>query len=262
MKRAGLIRAQGGDIVAPRQFNRAQAIQQEKASLYARQGVITTPGYLRLEVNLTGATNVIPFQVRDAQGGSQNVTERRLKIADSFTVMGAAFYIGQAAITGPAIAPTPLQYAQMGLHTFPNPLVFTGAGIADNLQALYNGFLQVRVDSTVFVDSMPMLNFYRVATSQAGVGSNAANNQPVQRDEWPLSMYGRNEWVPTIELNGQANTEININLPVSANLVGASTYQNIAVLYLTGFLNQGAASVQGQIQQALKGARVNDDFDI
>lgn len=262
MKRAGLIRAQGGDIVAPRMFNRAQAIQQEKASLYARQGVITTPGYLRLEVNLTGATNVIPFQVRDSQGTTQNVTERRLKIADSFTVMGAAFYIGKAGITGPATAPTPLQFAQMGLHTFPNPLVFTGAGVADNLQALYNGFLQVRVDSTVFVDSMPMLNFYRVATSQAGVGSTAANNQPVQRDEWPLSMYGRNEWVPTIELNGQANTEVNINLPVSANLVGTATYQNVAVLYLTGFLNQGAATVQNQVNQALKSGRINDDFDM
>ena len=107
-----------------------------------------------------------------------------------------------------------------------------------------------------------MLNFYRVATSQAGVGSSAANNNPVQRDEWPLSMYGRNEWVPTIELNGQANTEININLPVSANLVGAATYQNVAVLYLTGFLNQGAASVQSQVNQALKSGRINDDFDM
>jgi hypothetical protein len=250
------ITAQGGDIVAPRPFNRAQAIQQEKAALYARNGVITTPGYLRLEISLTGATNVIKFQVRDAQGGGQHVTERRLKVSDSFTVMGGSFYIGKAGVTGPATIPTNGQYGAMSLHTFPNPQVFTGGTAAANLVSIYNGFLSVRVDSTVFIDSMPMLNFYRVATSQQGVGSTAANNLPVQADEWPLSMYGRNEWTPTIELNGLANTEIDINLPTSVALqAGAATYETNAVLYLTGFLNQGGASVQQQVQQLLKGGR-------
>jgi len=68
MRSSRFIKAQGGDIIAPRAFNRAQAIQQEKAKLYARKGVITTPGYLRLEISLTGATNIVRFQVRDAQG--------------------------------------------------------------------------------------------------------------------------------------------------------------------------------------------------
>jgi len=262
MKR--IIKAQGGNIVAPQAFNRAQAIQQEKARLYARAGVITTPGYLRLEVSLTGATNVVAFQVRDAQGGTQHVTERRLKVSDSFTVMGGAFYIGKAAATSSVVSNA--GYAAMTLHTFPNPQVFTGGTAAASLQSIYNGYLSVRVDSTVFIDSMPMLNFYRVATSQLGVGSTATNNLPVQADEWPLSMYGRNEWTPTIELNGLANTEIGIQLPTSVNLAaGANTYETNAVLYLTGFLNQGGASVQQQIQQMLKGGaglgEADDEFD-
>lgn len=249
------IKAQGGDIIAPQAFNRAQAIQQEKAKLYARKGVITTPGYLRLEISLTGATNIVRFQVRDAQGGSQHVTERRLKVSDSFTVLGGSFYIGKAGVTGPATVPTDAQFAAMSLHTFPNPQVFTGGTAAANLQSIYNGYLSVRVDSTVFIDSMPMLNFYRVATSQLGVGSTAANNLPVQADEWPLSMYGRNEWQPTLELNGLANTEIDINLPTSVALnAGAATYQTNAVLYLSGFLNQGGASVQQELQALLKRA--------
>ena len=189
---AGIIKAQGGDIVAPKAFNRAQAVQQEKAALYAQAGVITTPGYLRLEVSLTGTTNLVAFQVRDAQGGTQHVTERRLKVSDSFTVMAGAFYIGKAAAVASVVSNA--QYGAMSLHTFPNPLVFTGGTAAADLQSLYNGYLSVRVDSTVFIDSMPMLNFYRVATSQQGVGPAVI----VQRDEWPLSMYGQRDWTPTI----------------------------------------------------------------
>jgi hypothetical protein len=257
---AGIIKAQGGDIVAPKAFNRAQAVQQEKAALYAQAGVITTPGYLRLEVSLTGTTNLVAFQVRDAQGGTQHVTERRLKVSDSFTVMAGAFYIGKAAAVASVVSNA--QYGAMSLHTFPNPLVFTGGTAAADLQSLYNGYLSVRVDSTVFIDSMPMLNFYRVATSQQGVGPAVI----VQRDEWPLSMYGQRDWTPTIELNGLANTEININLPTSVNLAaGANTYETNAVLYLTGFLNQGGASVQQSVQRALKsGGRLgefDEDFD-
>jgi len=249
VKRGQLIRAQGGDMVAAKAFSRAQAVQQAKARLYAQAGVITTPGYLRLEVSLTGATNVVQFQVRDAQGGTQHVTERRLKVSDTFTIMSGSMYIGKAAVTGPATVPTPDQYATMGLSTFPNPLVFTGGSAAANLQALYNGYLSVRVDSTVFIDSMPTLNFYRVATSQQGVGPAVI----IQRDEWPLSMYGKNDWVPTIELNGLANTEINVNLPTAINLAaGAATYETNLVLYLSGFLNQGAASVQQKVQQELR----------
>ena len=239
-------------MIAAKAFNRAQAVQQEKARLYAQAGVITTPGYLRLEVSLTGSTNLIAFQVRDSQGGTQHVTERRLKVSDTFTVMGGAFYIGKAASTGGA-TPTAAQYAAMSLHTYPNPQVFTGGTAATDLQSLYNGYLTVRVDSTVFIDSMPMLNFYRVATSQLGVGSTATNNVPVQRDEWPLLMYGRNEWVPSVTLSGLANTEINIQLPTSVSLAaGANTYENNAVLYLSGFLNQGAASVEQDVQKKLK----------
>ena len=259
-----LIKAQGGDIVAPRSFNRAQAIQQEKAALYAQAGVITTPGYLRLEVSLTGITNLIAFQVRDAQGGTQHVTERRLKVSDTFTVLNGSFYLGKAAATASVVSNA--GYAAMSLHTYANPQIFTGGTAATDLFSIYNGYMSVRVDSTVFIDSMPMLRYYRVATSQYNVGSTATNNVPVQRDEWPLSLYGNADFTPTIELNGLANTEININLPTAVNLAaGANTYETNAVLYLTGFLNQGGASVQQSVQRALKtGGRLgefDEDYD-
>lgn len=255
-RNTSIIKAQGGDMVAPKAFSRGQAVQQEKAALYAQAGVITTPGYLRLEVSLTGTTNLVAFQVRDAQGGTQHVTERRLKVSDSFTIMSGSFYIGKAAATASVVSNA--GYGAMSLHTFPNPLVFTGGTAATDLQSIYNGYMSVRVDSTVFIDSMPMLRYYRVATSQQGVGPAVI----IQRDEWPLSLYGNADFTPTIELNGLANTEININLPTAVNLAaGANTYETNAVLILTGFLNQGGASVQQSVQRALKTGGRLGEFD-
>jgi hypothetical protein len=58
--------------------------------------------------------------------------------------------------------------------------------------------------------------------------------------------------LPTLELNGQANIEWSITLPTSVPYTQpAATFTN-AVLILEGFLNQGAATVQRQIQRQLR----------
>lgn len=250
INRNQLIKAQGGDIVGAKAFSRKQAIFNEKATMYARKGVITTPGFLRLEsLCPTTATSSILFNTLDTSGVKTS-TERRLKLADSFTVTEIAFYLGAGDAT--SNAPTPTQYARQTLHTFPNNNVTAFTGSADELEVLYNSYLTLRVDTTTFLDSVPLRQFYRVGTSQQGVGSSATNNSPVQADEWGLSMYGRTELVPTIELNGQSNIEWSITLPDATVLSAASGKFVNCVLFLTGFLNQGAATVQRQIQMKLR----------
>lgn len=95
-----------------------------------------------------------------------------------------------------------------------------------------------------------MRSFYRVGTSQAVAA--ATNQNGIGRDEWPLMNYGRAELLPSIELNGQANIEWQINLP-TAQTLGAPATSFIAFgLILNGFLNQGAASVQQNLQGKLR----------
>jgi hypothetical protein len=77
------IPALGGDIVAAKSFSRGQALYNEKASQYAKQGIITTPSYLRLEQTATAvATSIINFNTLDTSG-TKTVTERRLKLNDT-----------------------------------------------------------------------------------------------------------------------------------------------------------------------------------
>jgi len=247
------IKAQGGDILAAKAFSRKQAVFNEKAQQYAGQGVITTPGYLRLETLLqAGATatslSTIAFNTLDTSGVKQP-TERRLKLSDTFTVTGISFYLGGGA--GTIGAPTATEQASELLHTFPNQQVTAIGANATILEALYNGFLSLRVDTTTFLDSLPMRAFYRVGDSQQGTliatGGTATN-----KSGWYSSMYGRNELLPTIELNGQANIEWSITLPTTvAYTQPAATFLN-AVIVLDGFLNQGAATVQRKIQRRLR----------
>jgi hypothetical protein len=247
-----VVPALGGNIVAAKAFSRKQAVFNEKAQQYARQGVITTPGFLRIETLApTSATSIFNFNTLDTSGVKTS-TEKRLKLADSFTITDISFYLGTGSCT--ANAPTAAEYAKQKLNTFPNPLItgLTG-GVADNLEAIYNGFLSLRIDTTTFIDSIPMRQFYRVGTSQEAVGSSATNNNQITRNEWPLSMYGKTDLLPTIELNGQANIEFAINLP-TATVCSATTTGHFVnmVIVLQGFLNQGAATVQRNIQQRLR----------
>jgi hypothetical protein len=247
----GRIKAQGGDMIAAKAFSRKQAIFNEKAAQYAGTGSITTPGYLRLETIMpNNAVTTFSFNTLDTSG-TKTVTERRLKLSDSFTITDMSFYIGYGTAT--AFAPTNAQYASQQLATFPNPRVAAIGGNSGNLEAIYNGFLSLRVDTTTFIDSIPMRQFFRVGTSQAGVAvSTTATTGVIGADEFPLSMYGRTELLPTIELNGQSNIEFTITLPNATNCAATTGNFTNCVLILQGFLNQGAATTQRRIQQQLR----------
>jgi len=241
-----LIKATGGDIIkAPSQGSRAQNIFNQKTQLYAKRGVITSESYLRLEKNTTGTLSQIPFTVLDSQSG-RNVTERRLKINDTFTVMAISFYLGIA----PGGFDTDAKVAKSVLHTFPNKLVVT-ANEAINLQAIYNGWLSLVIDSTTFLDSVPMYKFYRVGQSQEGVGSSAANNAPTSRSEFDSEMYGIADQVPSIELNGGANITLQASLPTAVDLT-VTTNGLICTLIMTGFLHSGAKDVQRDVARELR----------
>jgi hypothetical protein len=245
-----VVPALGGDIVTAQAFSRKQAVFNEKSRQYARAGVITTPGYLRLEtIAPSSAQSVFTFNTLDTSGVKTS-TERRLKLSDTFTITDISFYLGTGLASSDA--PTAAQYATQKLNTWPNPQVTSIGTQADNLEAIYNGFLSLRIDTTTFLDSIPMRQFYRVGTSQQGVGSAATSNVAIQANEWPLSMYGKNELLPTIELNGQSNIEWSINLPNATDCSGITANFVNLVLILQGFLNQGGAANQKAMQRKLR----------
>lgn len=236
-----IIKAAGGGIMPLNAaLGRQQALYDRNAGIYAGTGVITTPGYLLLVTLITGTTSQITFNTLENAGTTKFNIERRLKLNDTFTVTGMSFYVGSAATSSSS------DLAKVKNYTYPNPVEF-GAAVAANLEAIYNSYLTLRVDTTVFIDSLPMRTFYRVGQAQQGTGPAVV----ISRDEWDTAMWGRNEMTPSVELNGTATIEWQVQLPESIDLSATPPKVNYAMLYLTGFLNQGAAQVQRQFQSKL-----------
>ena len=96
-----------------------------------------------------------------------------------------------------------------------------------------------------------MRAFYRVGDVQQNTAA-AAGATATNKSGWYSSMYGRNELLPTIELNGQANIEWSITLPTTVTYSQPALSFLNAVIILDGFLNQGAATVQRQVQRRLR----------
>lgn len=198
---------------------------------------IVTPGYLRLEQSVQNTLTNVQFNVLENQG-TQNVTERRLKLPDAFVVEKMTICIMKAGATTTA---SQEEIAVSQLHTFPNPTVFSAANEAANLMNLYNGYMSVRVNETVYIDSMDIMRFYRVSTSQQGAGPAVA----IPRSEWNAPDYSFYEFTPTITLDGGASNYINLYFPSSINMSG-TTSQNFVVCIARGFLIQNG-SARGQM---------------
>lgn len=190
---------------------------------------IVTQSYLRLEAEL-GSQSQIEWNVLKNEG-TVNATERRLSINDAFLCDMLSIMLYKV--------PDGESNGVQQLDTFPNPLVYTAANEAGNLQSIYNGFLSARVNSTVFIDSLDVMRFLRVGNSQEGVdlgGGTGANATGVyQASEYRSANYPFDKLSPTIKLSGSAKNELKLQLPASADLSGTGS-TNYVVLLLRGLL--------------------------
>ena len=214
-------------------MKRIQATDRARAvfnSLKKRPGVVTTQSYLRLEQPL-GTQGNIQFEVLINQG-QQTANERRLAITDAFTVTSLSVVIYKKASGG--------NISAAKLDTFPNPLTYVGAGEANALQAIYNGYLTVRVNSVIYIDSLDIYRFYRAGVAQRGVETTTTPSVYLA-SEWSKGDYPFYSLTPGIRLSGATKNDLNITLPESVAMAGTAGSTNYAVLYLRGFLEQNGA---------------------
>lgn len=205
----------------------------------SKPGIITTPGYLRLEKSLQGTLTGINFDVLTNQG-TPNVTERRLQITDKFVATHIGIFLVKA---GASVTATDAEKTVAKLKSNSNALVFTGVAEAPNLHAIYNGSLRIAINSVVFLEALDCMRFYRVGTSQKGAGPAVI----ITDDEWTAPNFGMCEITPTIELNGAGKNDISLTLP-SSTLTSGTNSQNFVVCYMRGFLCQNAAVLNSNLQ--------------
>lgn len=224
---------------------------------------VATQGYLRLQYDLNQSLSSFTFNVLENQGTTLT-GEKRLAITDMFTITHWGLFVGRVPITtAGTFAPTPAQFSLMKLYTNNNPLIFidgtsragatttsqvTNAG-GDNLDSLYNGFLQVTVDRERLIDGYDLKRFWRVDVAQEGNAQSQATalakQQVFQLEGWQGPNYGMSEVDPEITLNGVGQNDITITLPNSTSFAPANTtaYANYAVLVARGIRWQNASKL-------------------
>lgn len=218
-----------------RHHQRIPALDQKRAiynALGNEKGIANSPGFLRLEA-LLGATSVISFDLLVNQG-KPTKTENRLQITDTFIVTDLGFFVFKVA----AGATTTLGK----LRTFANPTIFSAAGEADRINAIWeSGKFQMTKNGVQSIPALDMERFRSVGIAQEGLQVGAANSYFA--DERRDARVGFIEtFTPVITFQGNDNVTLNVNLPESVNLAGTDS-DNYAVLYFRGFLRQNASFV-------------------
>ncbi len=227
-----IIRAAGGSGV--KATNSSRAVYDAVKARFPRN--IVTPSYLRLEREITGSITSVDFLTLMNEG-NMIATERRLNLPDLFVTNSIGLFISKVASPATAAA-----HAVKVLRSFPNDQVFSGSSEATNLQVLYNGYLSLRIDSTVYIDSLPGYEFYDSGNYQESVGSTATNNIPVRRDQFSGLQTGFKPLTPSVDLDGSRKIQWSVTLPAPINVSGTAS-TNVVVLILKGLLVQNGGSI-------------------
>lgn len=214
------------------------ALNQHLASLGKSQLSISpqqmSPSLLRRDSSSLATQNEIVFGFQATGGGSPSSTSILLGNNDSFIVTDIGLLIKNCADTNAGHAAS--QY-----HSFYNPYVFTGTNDA-NLQAIYNGQLQVIIDKVQYLPSLATTVLERIPEVQEGTtivgyvdAATADQEFTYGRDAKPNALFGFFPVSPFMLKGNNETQNIKILLAAAVNMA-ASSNANFASLVFNGFL--------------------------
>ncbi len=204
-------------------------------SLQAKYGSVSTPApaYLRVEQMLSNTSGKYTFDIK--KNGNETNTEVKLDRNDLFVVTDIGVYLSGVTVTTKGIEV---------LQTYPNSVVFTAmtGTTVSHLEAIYNGYLQLKIGQKVNIERLSMLNFRHVPITQQATG--ASNVPGFANSQYSVEAH---TYKPgsLLYLHGTSNIEITIQFPTIASMAIQATtvttnYNNL-VFVPYGYLLSGAA---------------------
>lgn len=210
---------------------------------YKLPNAIQLPGYLRSEVILGAGQNSVTFPIRTDEAVPGQVvasTENRLNLNDAFypTHYGVMFYDYLTTGTAAAVA---LARATARLQTFANDDVF--AGNVGAVSAAFAGKLALRVDSTVYMDSLDMQRFVNARLAQQGTAiSSVAVTGVLNQNDWSQNEMFMESVDPLVRLNGPSRNLFTVTFPEPLTFTAVADHAVVIVLYLRGWLSQNGGA--------------------
>jgi hypothetical protein len=191
-----------------------------------------TQSDLILEQQMTTAANSYLFPVLNLQPGSNGAafnTEIRLTQQDAFVVASWGMFLA---------APSSATDATFIVHTYPNPVTFTG-GAAAAAETLYNSTITVKVNNDVVYPVLSTSRFRMVPQSQA-VAGDAGVYPGIAYDEIDLGEDGFFAVEPNLVIIGSKGTVIQLNLPQA--MAAVTSFQRTR-MHMRGLLAQNVTII-------------------
>jgi hypothetical protein len=199
---------------------------------YDTSSAVITQSYLRSEFLLatTTANYNVPITINDTRNGAPTVREQRLNLQDLFVVSSIQVF----ATVGASTASNTAVITYNDARTLSTTTSFT------DLLSVYNGKMSLVANNQQILPAWDILKHYFAPQQQGGIlpftGATVLPvNQLSAADDvtYPVE--------PNIVLNGAANYQCQISLPVAPAAVTTNTY---IVVKWNGLLLQNCTSVK------------------
>jgi hypothetical protein len=211
-------------------FENASAVM--NANGIGTQDAILTQSDLVLEQQLLTTLTSYTFPVLsndNGPSGSRFNTEVRLQQQDTFVASAWGFFLA---------APSSANDATFIVHTYPDPVVFTG-GASAAAETLYNSVCKITVNNQVILPVWHLSRHRAVPQSQQVAGDTGVY-PGIAYDQIDLSSDGFHPVEPNILFVGSKGYQIVVNLP--AALAAVTTFQR-ARMHYRGVLGQNTTII-------------------
>ena len=199
---------------------------------YDTSSAVVTQSFLRSEVLLatTTASYNVPITINDTRNGAPTVREQRLNLQDLFVCSSIGIFYTVGA-TGAS---------NTGAFTYNDARTLVTTTSAVDILSFYNGKLSIVANNQQILPAWDILKHYFAPQQQLGIlPFTGATVLPVNQlnasDDFSFAVE------PNIVLNGAANYQCQITLPVAPAAVTANTY--LCVKW-NGLLLQNCTSVK------------------
>lgn len=199
---------------------------------YDTSAAVVTQSFLRSEVLLatTTANYNVPITINDTRNGAPTVREQRLNLQDLFVCssIGIFYTVGASSASN------------TGCFTYNDARTLTTTTSATDILSVFNGKLSIVANNQQILPAWDVLKHYFAPQTQLGIlpftGATVLPINQLNASEdfnYPVE--------PNIVLNGAANYQATITLPVAPAAVTANTY---IVVKWNGLLLQNCTSVK------------------
>jgi hypothetical protein len=199
---------------------------------YDTSSAVITQSYLRSEFLLatTTANYNVPITINDTRNGAPTVREQRLNLQDLFVVSSIQIF----ATVGASTASNTAMITYNDARTLSTTTSFT------DLLSVYNGRMSLVANNQQILPAWDILKHYFAPQQQGGIlPFTSATVLPVNQLNAADDVTYPVE--PNIVLNGAANYQCQISLPVAPAAITTNTY---IVVKWNGLLLQNCTSVK------------------